>query len=159
MDFLGDQFQKCSRIPLFGSTVDAHLRQCTSLWASLFANRDRYAQCKLCLQFFVDVSGCAVLGSTVDTCTASVGGFMCRSRSVGGDAGSLTRRRSATRIRCTRVVVHRQRSSICSPSAPPPPSSSLPLPPPPPPPPHLLPPPTHHHHLHSRFPPNFAFLE
>ena len=37
---------------LFGSTADTCLRQCASLWASLFGNRDRYAQCKLCLQFF-----------------------------------------------------------------------------------------------------------
>ena len=32
---------------------------------------------------FVDV-GCAVLGSTVDTCTAPAGGFMGRSRSENG---------------------------------------------------------------------------
>ena len=45
---------------LFGSTVG-------TCWASLFGNRDRYAQCKLCSKFFLDVGGCAILGSTVDT--------------------------------------------------------------------------------------------
>ena len=35
---------------LFGSTVDTCLRQCASWWASVFGNRHRYAQCKLCLQ-------------------------------------------------------------------------------------------------------------
>ena len=87
--FSGRFCQKCSRILRCLARQWIHV--CVSVrvcGASLSANRDRYEQCELCLQF-VDVGGCAILGSRVDTCTASAGGFTCRSRFENGACEGL----------------------------------------------------------------------